>query len=67
MNPMLELLSKLKKMDIADRLSALSELADQDLEDGDHTSDQDAWDEMDPDEHSYEELLEVGEIFRNRE
>ncbi|KAF2578526.1 hypothetical protein F2Q68_00003219 [Brassica cretica] len=40
MNPMLELLRKLKKMDIADRLSALSELADQDLEDGDHTSDQ---------------------------
>lgn len=28
MNPMLELLRKLKKMDIADRLSALSELAD---------------------------------------
>ncbi|CAH2053266.1 unnamed protein product [Thlaspi arvense] len=52
-----------EERDMAARLSALSGLAErvQDLEDEDDTS-QDAWDEMDPDELSYEELLALGEI-----
>ncbi|XP_009111410.1 E3 ubiquitin ligase BIG BROTHER-related [Brassica rapa] len=49
--------------EMADRLSALTGLANrvEVLEDDDHTS-EDAWDEMDPDELSYEELLALGDI-----
>ncbi|CAH8385212.1 unnamed protein product [Eruca vesicaria subsp. sativa] len=49
--------------EMADRLSALTEFANrvEVLEDDDHTS-EDAWDEMDPDELSYEELLALGDI-----
>ncbi|ESQ47896.1 hypothetical protein EUTSA_v10021098mg [Eutrema salsugineum] len=56
-------LQEADEREMAARLSALSGFADrvEDLEDEDHTS-QDAWDEMDPDELSYEELLALGEI-----
>ncbi|KAF8081644.1 hypothetical protein N665_0873s0016 [Sinapis alba] len=49
--------------EMADRLSALTGLANrvEVLEDDDHTS-EDAWDEMDPDELSYEELLALGDV-----
>ncbi|XP_010487949.1 PREDICTED: E3 ubiquitin ligase BIG BROTHER-related-like isoform X2 [Camelina sativa] len=52
-----------EERDMAARLSALSGLANrvEVLEDESHTS-QDAWDEMDPDELSYEELLALGDI-----
>ncbi|XP_009145730.1 E3 ubiquitin ligase BIG BROTHER-related [Brassica rapa] len=52
-----------EEREMADRLSALTGLANrvEDLEEDDHTS-QDAWDEMDPDELSYEELLALGDI-----
>ncbi|CAG7877027.1 unnamed protein product [Brassica rapa] len=52
-----------EERDMVDRLSALTGLANrvEDLEEDDHTS-QDAWDEMDPDELSYEELLALGDI-----
>ncbi|AEE76307.1 E3 ubiquitin ligase BIG BROTHER-related protein [Arabidopsis thaliana] len=57
-------LQEAEERDMAARLSALSGLANrvvEDLEDESHTS-QDAWDEMDPDELSYEELLALGDI-----
>ncbi|KAL1197696.1 E3 ubiquitin ligase BIG BROTHER-related [Cardamine amara subsp. amara] len=56
-------LQEAEEREMAARLSALTGLADrvEDLEDDGHTS-QDAWDEMDPDELSYEELLALGEI-----
>uniref|UniRef100_A0A1J3ISR8 E3 ubiquitin ligase BIG BROTHER-related n=1 Tax=Noccaea caerulescens TaxID=107243 RepID=A0A1J3ISR8_NOCCA len=56
-------LQEAEEREMAARLSALSGLADrvEDLEDDDHTT-QDAWDEMDPDELSYEELLALGEF-----
>ncbi|KAF2554952.1 hypothetical protein F2Q68_00017167 [Brassica cretica] len=52
-----------EEREMADRLSALTGLANrvEDPEEDDHTS-QDAWDEMDPDELSYEELLALGDI-----
>ncbi|CAH8328932.1 unnamed protein product [Eruca vesicaria subsp. sativa] len=55
-----------EEREMADRLSALSGLANrvedpEDEDEEDHTS-QEAWDEMDPDELSYEELLALGDI-----
>ncbi|EOA30992.1 hypothetical protein CARUB_v10014137mg [Capsella rubella] len=56
-------LQEAEERDMAARLSALSGFANrvEDVEDESHTS-QDAWDEMDPDELSYEELLALGDI-----
>ncbi|KAJ0232177.1 E3 ubiquitin ligase BIG BROTHER-related [Hirschfeldia incana] len=56
-------LQEAEAREMADRLSALTGLANrvEVLEDDDHTS-EDAWDEMDPDELSYEELLALGDI-----
>ncbi|KAJ0264519.1 hypothetical protein HA466_0028560 [Hirschfeldia incana] len=58
-------LQEAEERDLVDRFSALSGLAnrveDPEEDDDDHTS-QDAWDEMDPDELSYEELLALGDI-----
>ncbi|KAG2306311.1 hypothetical protein Bca4012_084657 [Brassica carinata] len=57
-------LQEAEERDMAHRLAALSGFANrvEDPEDEeDHTS-QEAWDEMDPDELSYEELLALGDI-----
>ncbi|CAN8258721.1 unnamed protein product [Cochlearia groenlandica] len=56
-------LQEAEERDMAARLSALTGLANrvQDLEDDSHTS-EDEWDEMDPDELSYEELLALGDM-----
>ncbi|VVA98272.1 unnamed protein product [Arabis nemorensis] len=56
-------LQEAEEREMAARLSALTGLADrvEVLEDDSQTS-QDVWDEMDPDELSYEELLALGEF-----
>ncbi|CAN8270291.1 unnamed protein product [Cochlearia groenlandica] len=56
-------LQEAEEREMAARLYALRGLADgvEDLVDDGHAS-QDAWNEMDPDELSYEELLALGEI-----
>ncbi|KFK39312.1 hypothetical protein AALP_AA3G228600 [Arabis alpina] len=56
-------LQEAEERDMSARLSALTGLADrvEDLDNDSHTS-RDTWDEMDPDELSYEELLALGEF-----
>lgn len=53
-----------EERDMAARLLALAEIHDREIEDpedhGDHS--QDTWEEVDPDELSYEELLALGEV-----